>query len=73
MAVDVRVEGETFGAGVPKALFDSQAALNGGLSNVFMPYAVAQNGQRFLVSVATREAEMSPVTVVLNWTAALKK
>ena len=73
MAVDVRAEGGTFKASVPKPLFDSRAALNGGLANIFTPYDVAQNGQRFLVATATREAEVAPVTVVVNWTAGLKK
>ena len=73
MAVEVRVEGGTFKPSVPKPLFDSRAALNQGLANIFMPYDVAQNGQRFLVATATAEAEASPVTVVVNWTAGLKK
>ena len=73
MAVAVRAAAGTFDAGPPMALFDTRAAINGGLANVFIPYDVGQNGQRFLVSVATREAETSPVTVVVNWTAGLKK
>jgi hypothetical protein len=36
-------------------------------------YAPAPNGQRFLVSSATDEARSVPVTIVLNWSAALKK
>jgi hypothetical protein len=34
---------------------------------------VAPDGQRFLINITTDEASASPITVVLNWTAALKK
>jgi hypothetical protein len=36
-------------------------------------YAAAPDGQRFLMISATNEALASPITVVLNWTAALKR
>lgn len=36
-------------------------------------YAAARDGQRFLISGATDEAQSAPLTVVLNWTAALKE
>jgi Tol biopolymer transport system component len=36
-------------------------------------YAVARDGQRFLISRTTDEAQSAPVTVVLNWTAGLNK
>ena len=36
-------------------------------------YAAARDGQRFLISRATDEAQSAPVTVVLNWTAGLNK
>ena len=35
-------------------------------------YAAAPDGQRFLMISATDEAQSSPITVVLNWTAVLK-
>jgi hypothetical protein len=34
---------------------------------------VKQDGERFLVSRATEAKESHPITVVLNWTAGLKK
>ena len=73
MSVSVNTEGTTLKFGTPIALFDTRAATNTGLSTVYVPYAVAQNGQRFLVAVATREAESVPVTVLVNWTAKFKK
>ena len=36
-------------------------------------YAAAPDGQRFLISSVTDEARSVPVTIVLNWSAALKK
>jgi len=36
------------------------------------PYAVASDG-RFLMNVAVDEAKPSPITVVVNWMAGLKK
>ncbi len=73
MAADVRVEGGNFKAGVPQALFDTRAALNGGLVATYFPYAVIGKGQRFLVSTVVKETESAPVTVVVNWTAGLRK
>jgi hypothetical protein len=49
------------GAGIPPAGFDSRAQ-----------YAVAPDG-RFLLNVDATDAVTSPITVVLNWTAELKK
>ena len=36
-------------------------------------YAVAGDGQRFLIRTISKEAKVSPVTVVTNWLAAVKK
>ena len=36
-------------------------------------YAVTADGQRFLMAAATEEAQTTGITVVLNWTAALRK
>ena len=35
-------------------------------------YDVARDGQRFLVDAGLKE-ELSPITIVTNWTEALKK
>ena len=73
MAVDITTDAAGVKASVPKALFDSRAAMNGGLTTVYFPHGVASNGQRFLIGVATKEAEPAPMSVVVNWTAGLKK
>ena len=49
------------GAGVPPVGFDSRAQ-----------YAVAPDG-RFLLNIDVTDSVTSPITVALNWTAALKK
>ncbi|MCZ6779706.1 MAG: hypothetical protein O7F16_12185, partial [Acidobacteria bacterium] len=37
------------------------------------PYDIAPDGQRFLASVSREQAGVSPITVVINWAADLKK
>jgi hypothetical protein len=74
MAVEIRLS-PRFEAEVPKALFMTHvyAGPSAGL-NVFR-YAVAADGKRFLINtqMQTSESNASPITVVLNWTAGLKK
>ena len=68
MAVDVSPRGDEFLAGVPRVLFP----LN--LKSVFgQQYDVAADGKRFLVNSPIQQGEIAPLTVVQNWTAALKK
>jgi len=67
MAVPVKSTGATFEPGVAVPLFDTHSV-------GFSPYDVAPDG-RFLINTAMEEAtpDASPITVVLNWTAGLKK
>jgi len=67
MAVTVKA-GSTFEADAPHALF--QTEIN--VSELRQAYAVSGDGQRFLLKMAT-EAGSSPMTVILNWPALLKK
>src|SRR5262245_41294993 len=67
MAVPVAA-GPSFG--IPKALFQTQVPP--GVTANRTHYVPNRDGQRFLVNMAT-DAVATPVTVVLNWTAALKK
>ena len=66
--MSVAVDGTVgaFRADAPRALFHTPAALQAGYQ-----YAVTQDGQRFLVNTAV--ATSLPVTVVSDWTLALKK
>lgn len=66
MAVDVSA-GATFQAGVPQPLFGTH------LISLFARFAVTANGQRFLVPAPVSEAISSPATVVVNWTAGIKR
>jgi len=68
-AVDVTA-GSSFEAGVPRALFEIGSTPGVGLRH---RYDVTSDGQRFLVVRGTETQETSPITVVLNWTADLKK
>jgi Tol biopolymer transport system component len=73
MAVDVKTS-PAFQAGVPHALFDPEIPGGGSAQFVFR-YDVAPDGQRFLVNTEGQSlaAPVEPITVVLNWTAELKR
>ncbi|HXP85897.1 MAG TPA: protein kinase [Bryobacteraceae bacterium] len=67
MAVDVSANGAAFQPGVPKQLFAAPAGLAGG-------WDVTSDGKRFLMGIApVQQTVDEPITVVLNWQAALKK
>jgi Tol biopolymer transport system component len=66
MAVEVK-SGASFEAGIPQALFDYRS------SKIEGQYAVTGDGQRFLVAASTEETSLAPFTVVLNWTAEVKR
>src|SRR5215813_2673974 len=69
MAVDVNA-GKVFENGAPHKLFEFRSG--NGLLTV-APYAVSADGQRFLLNMLVDESGGAPLTVVLNWTATLKK
>jgi Tol biopolymer transport system component len=72
MAVPVTTDGE-FQAGTPTALFSTD------LDPLGLPivgrnqYVVTGDGQRFLINQPRPDAESSPVTVLINWQATLKR
>ncbi|MDQ3254066.1 MAG: protein kinase, partial [Acidobacteriota bacterium] len=70
MAVEVKTEG-TFEAGVPKPLFETRIPHVAGPSAI--SYAATGDGQRFLVRSAVEQASTTPITVVVNWTAEVKR
>ncbi|MCC6390409.1 MAG: type II toxin-antitoxin system HicA family toxin [Bryobacterales bacterium] len=47
--------------------------LHGILAEVALYYSPAVDGRRFLINVAPEGAVSAPITVVLNWTAGLKR
>ena len=68
MAVEVG-PGPSFGA--PTELFPVRVA--GGVSSQRTHYGSSRDGKRFLINTPTGDAAIVPITVVLNWTAGLKK
>jgi len=68
MAVEIR-GGPKFDRGVPKALFDSPLGLGTG---DYGAYDVSKDG-RFLMSLSASQSATVPMTVVVNWPAALKR
>ena len=75
MAADIRASGASIQAGVPHALFDS-GYINLIHAVTYNTYAVSADGKRFLIprpANATAEVASTPITVVVNWTAALRK
>ena len=72
MAVRISLpsKGQTLDMGVPVPLFRTRIV---GVDLPRAQYAVAPDGQRFLINVIADEATASPITIVSNWTTALKK
>jgi Tol biopolymer transport system component len=70
-AVDVDGAGQEFNPGVPRPLFRAQI-LGAGPTIELWRWDVAPDGQRFLMITPPAESP-SPITVVLNWQAGLKK
>ena len=60
----------SFEPGAPVALFESH--IGEGSGHVAFQYDVTANGKRFLVAT-TADVETAPLTVVVNWSAGLKR
>ncbi len=70
MSVDIPA-GNALAAGVSRALFQTRVPLTG---NPYRTnYAVSRDGQRFLVNTSTAEGLSSPLTILLNWPALLRR
>ena len=67
-AVPVKVSGNSFAPGTPKALFEARLFV-GTLSR----YAVTADGQRFLIAADPESSTASPIHVKVNWLAGVKK
>ncbi len=66
MAAAVNEENGTLDVGRPQALFDGVTSLNGGFAN-------AADGQKFVLVKNTATAATPSLTLLQNWTAALKR
>jgi Tol biopolymer transport system component len=71
MAVAIST-GATFDAGVPVPLFQTHRRQAISSQDVFS-YDVAADGHRFLVETRIDEPKASPMSVLLNWSAEMKK
>ena len=70
MAVEVNTQSSAFQAGIPKVLFQAHIMPT---SYWRSNYVVSPDGQRFLMLVPAGVPKRSPITVVVNWPALLKK
>jgi Tol biopolymer transport system component len=69
MAAAVNGKGSSLEVGAVKPLFQTRAAS----PNYQYPYDVSADGQRFLINTLPEQTASEPITVVVNWTAGLKK
>jgi Tol biopolymer transport system component len=69
MAVAIKTSGATFEFESPKALFKTR--IQRGQMHQWIEYDVTADGQRFLIGTMVGEA--TPVSVILNWTAEVKR
>jgi DNA-binding winged helix-turn-helix (wHTH) protein/Tol biopolymer transport system component len=67
MAAEVNGQGAMFEVGTVRPLFEAQKTAPGYF------YDVTSDGQRFLVGTAVEQRARTPITLVLNWTAELKR
>ena len=67
MSVSVQAA-STLRTSVPKALFDTHMSQNGEWG-----YDVTPDGQRFVISVPVGDATPAPISIILNWTAGLRR
>lgn len=73
MAAAIRGDG-TLEVGAPQALFETRTVLGASTGAHFLQqYDVAPDGQRFLMNVGREGPAASPITVVLNWTAGIRR
>jgi hypothetical protein len=71
MAVPVTT-GAKFDAGTPVALFQATPRQPVSFNDQFV-YDVARDGQRFLVNTQIKQADTTPMSIILNWPAMLNK
>ena len=71
MAAPVTI-GVHFDAGTPVALFQATPRQPVANFDLFV-YDVSRDGQRFLINTPVKQAETTPMSIVLNWPAKLQK
>jgi Tol biopolymer transport system component len=72
MSVEVKMQGDTLEMATPQPLFEIRGApLPGALGGA--AFDASADGQKFLIGISVQEATFTPITVVLNWTADLRR
>jgi Tol biopolymer transport system component len=71
MAVQVKTDDASFESGAPKVLFETHILKKEDRTG--NQYAVTSDGERFLINSTIAAAGASPISVVVNWTAGMKK
>jgi serine/threonine protein kinase len=72
MSVEVKTDGDTLVMGTPQPLFEIRGApLPGALGGA--AFDASTDGQKFLIGISVQEATFTPITVVLNWAADLRR
>jgi hypothetical protein len=71
MATETRITEKNIEAGPAHALLTITAS--SAASSAGYPYEISADGQRILTSIPVGDGATQPVTLVQNWTAALKK
>jgi hypothetical protein len=69
MAVEVK-SGASFEVGATKPLFEFRAI---GSVGTYPSYTATADGQRFMISTIVGNESSAPLTLVVNWTADLKR
>ena len=69
MAVSAEANGDVFKAGNPQPLFQTEIT---SIAHTFYQYDVTADGQNFLINTRT-EQPARPITLLINWAAALKR
>jgi dipeptidyl aminopeptidase/acylaminoacyl peptidase len=67
-AVEIQEEGGSLEIGNAQALFPVNAS-----SSLLLPYDVTSDGKKFVIVVPITSSGEEPITLVTNWTAAVKK
>jgi eukaryotic-like serine/threonine-protein kinase len=66
-AVDVKTDGASFEAGIPRPLFDTTTAANSNGITGGAPYVVSSDGQRLMTLAPFDKLGNEPLQVVVNW------
>ncbi len=64
-AVDVKTDGASFEAGIPRLLFEAPTIFSS--TGGAQPYVVTHDGQRFLILTPAEKNTTAPIEVMVNW------